>query len=117
MFALSSCAALDVVKSYLGSKAQDGISIDAQIGDRENELQAGGARGAGKIEAKGRSQVHVTTSQAGAKIGKAEVVKVQNTPPWVVLLLILGWVCPTPRQMFKSIIGCKIWRRTTPPQT
>lgn len=113
---LSSCAALDVAKSFLGSKAQDGLSIDAQIGDRENELQAGGARGTGKIVAKGDAKVTVTTSQADARVDNAETVIVKNYDPWMLwgLLTAIVLFVPSPLGYLKRLFK---WRQITPPQT
>ena len=31
------------------------------------------------------------------------LIKNQNIPPWVMLLIILGWLLPTPTEIFRSV--------------
>ena len=97
-----SCSLLPKMASLVTGAADKGISVDAQIGDRENALQAGGASGAGIIEAKDNAHVEVTTSNGETSFETAKNVLVQNTPPWLVALLILGWVLPTPTSIFRG---------------
>ena len=86
----------------MGVASKDGISVDAQIGDRENDIQVDGARGAGDIKAKGNSTVNVNTTKNDSQIENAETVNIENIPPWVVLLLIIGWILPTPSSILKG---------------
>lgn len=105
---LSGCQALlPYVSQILGGAANDGISVDAQVGDRENEAQVGGARGAGNIKAEDDASVTVNTVKNDSNIDKAENVTIQSIPPWVFFLTILGWVLPTPQGIFKYFLKRK----------
>lgn len=108
---LTSCAALDMVKKFLPG-ASEGVSVDAQIGDREGSLAVGGARGAGNIKAEDEATVNVITSSNKAKIESANEVTIHNGPSfWLYALLILGWVLPTPTSMFSSLRKVRLFKR------
>lgn len=106
---LSGCSTLDLAKEALGLSSSKGISVDAQVGDRENEAQIGGARGTGKIVAKGKSRVTVNTSthSTASRIEKAEKVVINNTNPWVLGGLIATVILFIPTPLPKIIRGVK----------
>ena len=101
---LASCSMLPKLLS--GAFSSGGVQSDIQVGDRDNALQIQGARGSGDIVAKDDAVVNVTSSNADQNIDKAETVNITNVSPLVLLLLILGWVLPTPTSMFR---GLKQW--------
>ena len=37
--------------------------------------------------------------------GMVEKLNIQNIPPWVILLLILGWLLPTPTEMGRGMVN------------
>ena len=39
------------------------------------------------------------------KADKVEKVQISNTEPWVILLLILGWLLPSPNEIGRSIVN------------
>jgi hypothetical protein len=121
---VSGCSTMSVLKS-LNPFSDSGVSIDAQIG-KENTNQYG-------LVAKGET---TSTSGTGISLGskttgitarsietsvtaetqnsiKAEnsvidiTNKITNIPVWVLLLLLLGWVLPTPMHIVRSIVE---WR-------
>lgn len=93
---LTACSPLEVLKQVAPSvfPTAKGIEVDAQIGDRENKIE-------------------VNTSTVGPQIEKAEVVNIEQIPVWVLLLLVLGWVLPTPTDMIRGMKGWLV--RTLPP--
>lgn len=115
---LISCSAiLPIAKDLLlGASKDGGISAEAQIGDRENDIgaQIDGSTGARDIKTGSGSTVDVKSENSNARVGNANRVTVQNVPPWVMLLLLLGWLLPTPSSIFKGIKN-KIWPRPTRP--
>lgn len=131
VFILTACSPLDVIKQVSSHilPTEKGLSVDAQIGDRDNELQLSGAKGiSGDITAEDDATVVVNTSshETAAQIKRAEVVNIEQIPPWVLLLLILGWVLPTPTGIFRgarewlarirlpvSLLGSKVRSRST----
>ena len=86
-----------------GAADKGGIETDLQLGDRENEGSIGESvqKGTGDIEAKDKAKVTVNNTQetADANIESAQNVTVNNIPPWVFLLSLIGWLLPTPQDM------------------
>lgn len=76
-------------------------------------LTGGGPNVAANVQAgKENSQAVVsqtTRNEAGRDVNTAQVqadtaeVTIQETPPWVVLLLILGWLLPSPNEIGRWI--------------
>ena len=107
--AFMGCAALEMAKGLLPG-AGSGLSVDAQIGDEDQSVALGGVKGAGNIKAEDQSTVHVETSQSSASVETAKEVNVYNEmKPWVLILLILGWLLPTPSQCWRYMT--RLWRK------
>lgn len=103
---MTGCSAiLPYASKLLGGAAKDGISVDAQLGDRENDVgtQLGGSTGTRDIKAKGNAQVNVTSESGATKVASADKVTIQNIPPWVFLVALIGWILPTPNSIYKGI--------------
>ena len=102
---LSACGAIGALKAFIPS-SQSGLSVDAQIGDKEQAVQVGGVKGAKNISAKGNAVVNLDTAMIESNVEEANEVTINNDPsPWLYLILILGWVLPTPMSMFRSLKG------------
>ena len=112
---LAGCSALSAVSTLLPGLADKGISVDAQIGDRENDLSLGGARGAGDIRAEDDATVIVTTSTNEAQIETAGTVIIENRDPWMLLALlaVVTLFVPSPLGPIKRLFR---WRRRTHQQ-
>ena len=113
---LSGCSALSAISTLMPGLADKGISVDAQIGDRENELSVGGARGTGDIKAEDDATVNVTTSTSEAQIEQADTVIIQSYDPWMLLglLAVITLFVPSPWGSIKRLFR---WRRRTHQQT
>ena len=109
---LTGCSALSSISALMPGLQDKGISVDAQVGDRANELALGGARGTGKIVAKGKARVTVNTSSTGTRFDKAETVIVQNFNPWVLGGLIGTIILFIPSPLPTIIRGIK-WLANT----
>lgn len=98
---IAGCSAmLPVLTSAIGGASKDGISAELQIGDKEIGSNIGGMQGTGKIEVK-NGNVTATTSKITSKIDKAKDVTINEGPsPFFILLLLVGWVLPSPREIF-----------------
>jgi hypothetical protein len=106
-FIVLGCSALDfakIGKSVLGASDKGGLSVDAQIGDRKNDVDTdvGSTNTTGNVSAKGNGTVRIENESASSKVESAEKVTVNNVPVWIVLLALLGWVCPTPQDMVRK---------------
>jgi len=46
-----------------------------------------------------------SSDNTDVKADKVEKVQISNTEPWVILLLILGWLLPSPNEIGRSILS------------
>ena len=81
------CTPFDVAKSLLDPSS--GPSLDVTVGDKEESV-VGQVGDSSEIEAESIT-------------GGVNTTNIQETPPWVILLLIIGWVLPGPREMYNEI--------------
>lgn len=91
VFSLTSCSALDVAKTAMGIGGGNGpsLEVDTTVGDKEEAVVG---------------QVGASTEIASESItGGINTTNVQDIPPWVMLLLILGWLLPSPHEMYKEV--------------
>lgn len=81
---LTGCTALDLLSSAVPDGGTD-VNANAQIG--QNNTQ------------------QVVANQESTEITAESVIQqeIENIPPWVMVLLIAGWLLPTPTTMFNFI--------------
>jgi hypothetical protein len=133
ILSLSACTPMSVLSSFMPNKPT--LEVDAQIGKENTQQNAGVAISGDKGDI---NNSNVSKSSTGVVVGQVTENKVttdkietsvvadkqtsikaensavevrnvfNNIPPWVLILLILGWVLPTPTTMFKSLLE---WRR------
>jgi len=82
---LTGCSALGLISSVIPDGGTD-VNANAQIG-AENTQQLVGQQNSSEINA--QSVVQNT---------------IQDVPPWVMLLLILGWLLPSPQEIFSGLL-------------
>lgn len=107
-FSLTACSALDWVKPFLPG-GNDGISAEAQVGDRNNalgdheeysqEIEVEDVTGDVSI----KSESTKVEQRSEVRVDNAADVSVTNISVWLILLLILGWLLPTPTTMWRGI--------------
>lgn len=92
LLTLQGCTLWDIIKPKPG-----GISVETEIvaGDKEEQINS---------EVVGKKEV--TTNTADSIVQTYNIAN-REYPFWVVALLILGWVLPTPSQIIKNISS---WR-------
>ena len=97
---LSSC----VLSTLLPLGGSDGptVNSNAQIG-AENRQAVMSVEQTEEVTA-GRDVV-TTKVLKEIETGMVEKLNIQNIPPWVLLLLLLGWLLPTPTEMGRSIFN------------
>lgn len=98
---LGGCSAITgALTSAIGASSKSGMSAELHVGDKEIDSNIGGVQGTGNIEVK-KGNVSVTTSKNTSNIEQAEAVSIYESPsPIYILLMLLGWILPTPRAMF-----------------
>lgn len=103
---LTSCSALqataNVAKSMLGE--QPTLSVDTQIGDKASNI---GQTTNNKISAdknEGIITVASDSSSNSKRFEKADTVNIQEGPNLIyMILLVLGWLLPTPLGMYRAV--------------
>lgn len=90
---LVACSPLDLVKPMLSGSSGPSLEVDTTVGDKEESVVG---------------QVGSSTEIASESItGGINTTNVQDIPPWVLLVLVLGWMLPSPTVLYKEI---KSWR-------
>jgi hypothetical protein len=95
---LTSCTALDIAKGVL--KEPTGISVDAQIGDKT-----------ANVGTNDNSQVNLEDVRGDVKVSKSnknfndagQVTINEGLNIWYLIILVLGWLLPSPTRMYKEI--------------
>lgn len=98
LLSVSSCSAIKgmMTGAELLAPAKNGIEADLTIGKREDNL---------KVEV--GSQVTRSEQQA-----KEIVNNIDNVPFVFMLLLVLGWLLPSPNEMWKGLRGMVLfWKK------
>lgn len=83
------CTPFDVAKSILDPKGAPSLEVDTTIGDKEEAV-------VGQV---GNSSEIVAESLSGG----VNTTYVQDTPIWVWLIAILGWMFPSPGSIYSEI--------------
>jgi hypothetical protein len=58
-----------------------------------------------KIEGSSGHMVQIQEQQSKIIAENVDKVTINETPIWMIVLLIIGWILPTPNQIAKSILG------------
>jgi hypothetical protein len=58
-----------------------------------------------KLQFNTADRVFQTTDTSKVKTDTVENLTVNEIPPWVILLLILGWLLPSPNEIGRSILS------------
>lgn len=86
---LTGCAALGATSVLTDALSpSDGVSVEAQVG-KENTKQIVG-------------QQNETTNDVGGDQNTVTVMN-QNIPMWYILLLVLGWMLPSPSAIWEAV--------------
>jgi len=91
---LSSCGLSTLLP--LGGSGGPTVNSNAQIG-AENRQSA--------ISIEETTSVGRDIVTKEIETGMVEKLNIQNIPPWVMILLLLGWLLPTPTEMGRGILN------------
>ena len=96
---LAGCSALSALVPGMGGGTN--VAANTQIGKENNQtgVQVGEVK-ENKVEAQEIGKL----SQADTAIEAANVT-INSLPPWVLLLIILGWVLPSPMEIYRGLIN------------
>ena len=96
---LAGCSALSALIPGMGGGTN--VAANTQIGKENNQtgVQVGDVK-ENKVEAQQIGKL----SQADTAIEAANVT-INSLPPWVLLLIILGWILPRPIEIYTGLIN------------
>jgi len=96
---LTGCSALSALIPGMGGGTN--VAANTQIGKENNQtgVQLGDVK-ENKVEAQEIGKL----SQAENAIEAANVT-INSLPPWVLLLIILGWILPSPMEIYRGLIN------------
>jgi len=99
---LSGCGIMSLLP--FGGSSGPTVNSNAQIG-KENRQAVMSVEQTEEVTA-GRDVIQTETIKE-VETGKVENLDITNTniPPWVMLLLILGWLLPTPTEIARGFIN------------
>lgn len=99
VISISGCSALSALVPGMGSGTN--VAANTQVGKENNQtgVQVGDVK-ENKVEAQQIGKL----SQAETAIDAANVT-INSLPPWVLLLIILGWILPSPMEIYRGLIN------------
>lgn len=110
---VSGCSAMDAVKTGAGLLADDKgteVTASAQVGkDASQQVVVGDQnKTETNVEAENAEVSHVRqdkTTQVEGKVDNMTVNNLGDVPVWVILLTIVGWMAPTPTNIWRGLTG------------
>ena len=93
---LSSCGLTSILP--FGGSGGPTVNSNAQIG-KENRQSVVSVE---QTTSAGRDVIQTTKEVETGTVENLDIINT-NIPPWVILLLILGWLLPTPTEIARSI--------------
>lgn len=85
----TSCSTLDLLKTAVGAGGGPSLEVDTTVGDKEESV-------VGQV---GSS----TEISAESLTGGINTTNIEQVPPWVLLLLVLGWLMPSHTEIYREI--------------
>ena len=85
------------------------VAANTQLG-QENEQTVGLRTSNEQTITRPQARDITQTADKGVKAESIERVTVQNVPPWVLVLLVLGWLLPSPGEIGRKVRS--LWQKT-----
>ena len=105
IISIQGCSALAVTKALMPGKSGTNVNANAQVG-KENTQQVVANQENTKIEGE---NVNVSQKETDTSINTSKVESLvqnnTNVPTWYLLLLVLGWLLPSPQEIWNGFIG------------
>lgn len=101
---LTSCGSINPLGLLTGGSGGPTVNSNAQVGKENKQAVVTYEK---ETNTSAGRDVITTEVIKEVEAGPVEHLDITNTnvPPWVILLLLLGWVLPTPTQMARAIIN------------
>jgi hypothetical protein len=110
LLALSGCsslggAAVGLAKDAITGGGGPSLDVETQIG-KTNTKQAVGQQKSQTVTAGDNATVTVVDRKEKVTAERVETIVVnERTPPWIWILLVLGWVLPSPNEIANKLRG------------
>jgi len=102
---LQGCTALGLVKAVMPGNSGTDVNANAQVG-KENTQQVVANQQNTKIEGE---NVNVSQKENDTSINTSKVDSLvqnnTNVPMWYLLLLVLGWLLPSPQEIWAGFVS------------
>ena len=102
---IQGCSSLGLIKAAMPGKSGTNVNANAQVG-KENTQQVVGQQDNTKIEGE---NVNVSQKENDSSINTSKLDSLiqnnTNVPMWYLLLLVLGWLLPSPQEIWNGFIG------------
>lgn len=103
---LNGCSTMDIAKSVassaLGVDGQSGIAVDTQFGDKTANVGTNDNSQVNLDDIDGT--VTITSTKSDKVFETTDQVTINEGPNmWYLLILILGWLLPSPNQMYSEV--------------
>ena len=107
IISIQGCSAIGAAKALLPGKSGTNVNANAQVG-KENTQQLVGKQENTKIEGE-NVNVNQTKKDNDTSITSEKVESLiqnnTNVPIWYLLLLVLGWLLPSPQEIWNGFVG------------
>ena len=104
-FLIQGCTALGLAKAVMPGKSGTNVNANAQVG-KENTQQVVGQQDNTKIEGE---NVNVSQKENDSSINTSKVDSLvqnnTNVPMWYLFLLVLGWLLPSPQEIWAGFVN------------
>jgi Na+/glutamate symporter len=102
---IQGCATLGLVKAVMPGNSGTDVNANAQVG-KENTQQVVANQQNTKIEGE---NVNVSQKETDTSINTSKVDSLvqnnTNVPMWYLLLLVLGWLLPSPQEIWAGFVS------------
>jgi len=102
---IQGCSSLGLIKAVMPGKSGTNVNANAQVG-KENTQQVVGQQDNTKIEGE---NVNVSQKENDSSINTSKVDSLvqnnTNVPMWYLLLLVLGWLLPSPQEIWTGFVN------------
>jgi hypothetical protein len=98
---IASCSASPL--GLLGMKSGTNVAANTQIGKTNSQTLGKTTNSEQTLSFDTADRVFQTTDTSKVKTERVENLTVNETPVWVILLLILGWLLPSPNEIGRWI--------------
>ena len=102
---IQGCTALGLVKAVMPGNSGTDVNANAQVG-KENTQQVVANQQNTKIEGE---NVNVSQKETDTSINTSKVDSLvqnnTNVPMWYLLLLVLGWLLPSPQEIWAGFVS------------